>query len=81
MRVQNRHTQRRSRTVRSTSRLAGARRGHRSEAVKKSPEEQKHFTQRRKGLEGAKKTEQLLFASLCALASLREIVYFFTASL
>jgi hypothetical protein len=49
--------------------------------VKKSPEEQKHFTQRRKGLEGAKKTEQLLFASLCALASLREIVYFFTASL
>jgi len=25
------------------------------------------------------KTKQLFFASLCALASLREIVYFFTA--
>jgi hypothetical protein len=29
---------------------------------------------------GAKKTKQLFFASLCALASLRETVYFFTAS-
>jgi hypothetical protein len=48
--------------------------------VKKSPEEQKHFTQRRKVVEGAKKTKQLFFASLCALAPLREIVYFFTAS-
>jgi high-affinity Fe2+/Pb2+ permease len=28
---------------------------------------------------GAKKTKQFSFASLCALASLREIVYFFTA--
>jgi hypothetical protein len=48
--------------------------------VKKSLKEQKHFTQRRKVQEGAKKTKQLFFASLCALASLREIVYFFTAS-
>jgi ABC-type multidrug transport system permease subunit len=50
------------------------------EAVQKSLKEQKHFTQRRKVQEGAKKRKQLLFASLCALASLREIVYFFTAS-
>jgi hypothetical protein len=48
--------------------------------VKKFQEEQKHFTQRRKVAEGAKKTQKLLFASLCALASLREIVYIFTAS-
>src|SRR5208283_5920674 len=51
-----------------------------NEAVKKCREEQKHFTQRRKVAEDAKKTKKLLFASLCALASLREIVYFFTAS-
>jgi hypothetical protein len=51
-----------------------------NEAVKKSLKEQKHFTQRRKVQEGAKKRKQLFFASLCALASLREIVYFFTAS-
>jgi hypothetical protein len=50
------------------------------EAVKKSLNEQKHSTQRRKVAEGAKRTEQLFFASLCALASLREIVYSFTAS-
>ncbi len=50
------------------------------EAVKKPPEQEKHFTQSRKGPEGAKKTKRLFFASLCALASLREIVYFFTAS-
>jgi hypothetical protein len=37
-----------------------------SEAVKKSLEEQKHFTQRRKVLEGAKETKQLSFAILCA---------------
>jgi hypothetical protein len=42
--------------------------------VKKSLKEQKHFTQRRK------EKKQLFFASLCAFASLREIVYFFTAS-
>ena len=48
--------------------------------MKKSQEEQKHFTQRRKALEGAKETKQLFFAILCALASLREIVYFFTVS-
>jgi hypothetical protein len=50
------------------------------EAVKKSREEQKHFTQSRKVAEGAKRTKQLSFASLCALASLREIVCFFTPS-
>jgi hypothetical protein len=55
-------------------------RRHHKEAVKKSLEEQKHFTQRRKVQEGAKKRKQLSFATLCALASLREIVYFFTAS-
>jgi len=41
---------------------------------------QKHSTQRRKVGEDAKKTRKLLSADLCALASLREIVYFFTAS-
>jgi hypothetical protein len=51
------------------------------EAVKKSLDEQKHFTQRRKAGKGAKKTKQLFFASLHALASLREIVGFFTASM
>jgi hypothetical protein len=51
-----------------------------NEAMKKSLNEQKHFTQRRKVAEGAKKTKQLSLASLCALASLREIVYLFTAS-
>ena len=51
------------------------------EAVKKSLDEQKHFTQRRKAGKGAKKTKQLFFASLRALASLREIVGFFTASM
>jgi hypothetical protein len=50
------------------------------EAVIKSLKEQKHFTQRRKAQEGAKKRKQLFFARLCALASLREIVHFFTAS-
>ena len=50
------------------------------EAVKKLQDEQKHFTQRRKVAEDAKKTRKLLFASLCALASLREIVCFFTPS-
>jgi hypothetical protein len=46
------------------------------EAVKKSPNEQERFAQRRKVAEGAKRTMQLLFASLCALAPLREIVFF-----
>jgi hypothetical protein len=44
--------------------------------VKKPLDEQKHFTQRRKVVEGAEKTKQLFFASLCALASLREISIF-----
>ena len=50
--------------------------------MKKSLEEQKHFIPptRDKVPEGAKKTKKLFFATLCALASLREIVYFFTTS-
>jgi hypothetical protein len=48
--------------------------------VKKSLNERKHFTQGRKVAEGAKKTKRLVLASLCDFASLREIVYFFTAS-
>jgi hypothetical protein len=48
--------------------------------VKQSRQLQKHFTQRHKVVEGAKKTEQLFFPSLCALASLREIVFLFAAS-
>jgi hypothetical protein len=48
--------------------------------VKKSPEEQKHFTQRRKGPEGAKKTRQFFFACLCVLAPWRELFDFFTRS-
>jgi hypothetical protein len=50
------------------------------EAVKKSLNEQKHIAQRRKGAEAEKKTKQLFNPNLCASASLREIVYFFTAS-
>jgi hypothetical protein len=46
--------------------------------VKKSPEEEKHFTQRRKGLEGAKKTKLLFFACLCVFAPWRELFDFFT---
>jgi hypothetical protein len=48
--------------------------------VKKSPEEQKHFTQRRKGLEGAKKTGQFFFARHCVLAPWRELFDFLTRS-
>jgi hypothetical protein len=48
--------------------------------VKQSLVGQKHFTQRRKVAKGAKKTKQFFFAGLCALVSLREIVYFFTSS-
>jgi hypothetical protein len=49
------------------------------EAVKTFLDEQKHFTPRR---QGAKKTTQLFFTSLCALVRrlTDEIVYFFTAS-
>jgi len=39
-----------------------------SGAVKLSQGEQKHFTQRRKVVEGANKTIQFFFASLCARA-------------
>ena len=48
--------------------------------MNKSLNKQKHFTRRRKVAEGAKRTKELFFASLCALASLREIVYSFAAS-
>jgi hypothetical protein len=50
------------------------------EDAKESRNEQKCFTQRRKVAEDAKRTKPLSFALLCALASLREIVYFFTPS-
>jgi len=50
------------------------------EAVKKCPGKQKHFTQRRKGAKGAKRTKRLFFARLRAFAAWREIVYFFTPS-
>jgi hypothetical protein len=48
--------------------------------VKKSRERQEHFTPRRKAEAGAKRTKPLFNAGLCALASWREIVYFFAAS-
>jgi len=50
------------------------------EGVKKSSEGEKHFTQRRKGLEGAKKTRQFFLACLCVLAPWRELFDFFTPS-
>jgi hypothetical protein len=43
------------------------------EVVKECREEQKHFTPRRKDAKGAKRTKQLYFASLRALAPWREI--------
>jgi hypothetical protein len=39
-----------------------------NEAVKKFLDRQKHFTQRRKVAEDAKKTKELLFANLCTFA-------------
>jgi hypothetical protein len=48
--------------------------------VKQSPKEQKHLTQRRNGLEGAKKTRQFFFAGLCALAPWCELFDFFVRS-
>jgi hypothetical protein len=53
---------------------------HGFEGVKKPPEEEKHFTQRRKGLEGAKKTKLFFSACLCAFAPWRELFDFFTRS-
>jgi hypothetical protein len=44
-------------------------------AVKKIVKEEEHLTP---SCEGANKTKLLALANLCALASLREIVYFFT---
>jgi hypothetical protein len=49
--------------------------------VKKFMNEQKHLAQRRGGAEATKKIKQLIISHLCASASLREIVNFFTASL
>ncbi len=50
------------------------------EAVKKSGNEQKHLAQRRKGAETKQKIKELCIVNLCASASLREVVYFFTPS-
>jgi hypothetical protein len=50
------------------------------EGVKEPPQEQKHFTQRRKAVEGAKKTRRFFFARLCVLAPWREVFDFFTPS-
>jgi hypothetical protein len=48
--------------------------------VKKSPAKQKHITQRREGLQRAKKTRQFFFAALCVFAPWRELSDFFTRS-
>jgi hypothetical protein len=48
--------------------------------VRKSLEELKPFTQRRKVEKDTEKTKRLPFASLRALASLRETIYSFIAS-
>jgi hypothetical protein len=50
------------------------------EAVKKFPGRAKAFRAETQSRRGTKKTMPLIFPSLCASASLREIVYFFTAS-
>jgi hypothetical protein len=52
-----------------------------ADSVKKPRNEQKHLAQRRKGAEAEKKTKQSPISNLCAFASLREVVYFFTPSL
>jgi hypothetical protein len=44
------------------------------------PGRAKAFHAKAQRIEGAKKTKLLFFTSPCALASLREIVYFFIAS-
>ena len=48
--------------------------------MKKFRNEQKHLAQRRRGAESTKKIKQLFISNLCASASLREIVNFFTRS-
>ena len=56
---------------------------HRSrpfEDVKKSPEGEKHSTQRCKGLEGAKKTKLFFFPCLCTFAPWGELFDFFAPS-
>jgi len=50
------------------------------EAVKKFRNERNHLAQRRGGAEAKKRIRQLLILYLCASASLREMVDFFTAS-
>jgi hypothetical protein len=51
----------------SVSKTFGVALREQSECVKKSAEGQKHVTQRRKDVEGAKKTSQLFFVRLCVL--------------
>ena len=50
------------------------------QAAKKFRNEQKYLAQRRRGAESTKKIKQLFNSNLCAPASLREIVHFFTRS-
>jgi hypothetical protein len=52
----------------------------RFEDVKEPPEGEKHFTQRRKSLEGTKKTKLFLLACLCAFAPWRELFDSFARS-
>jgi hypothetical protein len=52
-----------------------------SERVKKFTFKQEHLAQRRGGAEATNKIKQLFTLNLCASASLRELIYFFTASL
>ncbi|MGO8789029.1 MAG: hypothetical protein ACLQVL_16830, partial [Terriglobia bacterium] len=49
-------------------------------AVKKSIKEQNNSRKDAKTERAAKQTKEFFFALLCALASLREILYFFTPS-
>ena len=50
------------------------------EAVNKSLNKRKYLAQRRKAAEAEKKTRQLFIPNLCAPASLRETIHFFTDS-
>jgi hypothetical protein len=53
---------------------------HGARTCEKIPGRANAFHAKAQSMEGAKKTKQLFSPSLCALASLREIVYFFTTS-
>ena len=50
------------------------------EHVKKFTFKQEHLARKRRGAESTKKIKQLCISNLCASASLREIVNFFTGS-